>query len=283
MNIRLLSLLLTVLLVAALSTAAFASVAGQNKGDLPQVDATMTLDGKKDAAYADAFTLSFNRSNENNPTDEKAKAYLVWTDGTDTDYIWCYVEVKDADITAGAGEFYAVDSVEFFLNFENSDADTDIYQHIIDASGRMSEYSGPKSIDIRIDGALDQVGTVSGGGVDYFSGCATQTADGYAVEFRVPCSLSAGQEVAYCMTIHDLPSWAWYICEGSLPFVNWNAGCFDYMTVKALPTQQPDQPSQPSQPSQPDNPSTGDSALLAVAIACVASAGIVLTVGKKRA
>ena len=287
--------LMAALLMVTLSIPAFASEGRQNRGDLALISGEMTLDGKKDEAYAKGQSLSLNLKVVDAggfTKEEIGKAWLIAQKGDTTDYIWCYTEITDAAIQAGEGEFYARDSVELFLNFKNSDEASDTIQYIIDALGNAKAWQPDyveNRVDLAVEGERDKVVEIG----SYFQCAVTGTDTGYSVEYRVPVNgkLENGAKIAYSMIVHNLPEWGMYYCETSddAP-ANWGVSTYDYFTVKAeaeTTTAETDAPVDSGEEEDTGElpPTTADPAwtfgILAATSAAACAAGLVISNKKK--
>lgn len=214
-----------------------ASVMAENVGELPLAGTAMTLDGEMDDPYTGGLTRLINRNHESYALDfPAAQTWLVWekTEG-DVDYLWCYVEVDDFSFSGGGAEFYMRDSVELFLNFENSDAQSDVYQHIVDVEGNCKEFSDPNGRNVVSFGENGKINTVADESEgEYFSAVALQQEGFWSVEYRVPCEkLEDGKEIAFSMQTHDYPSGAWNFIESNQPTTNWDPSTYDYFVVSS--------------------------------------------------
>lgn len=202
---KILSIALLIAVVATMALAASAGSLGQKypKGDVALVDAgSITIDGIKDAAYADGAVIvadtyrDFGVKGENGAVHTN---YLLW-DGT---YLYIFTEVKDnsayePSLVKLLTESHNTDCVEYFIVWDNSDC-PDVETYESDSSMDLWQYrasyeptnggwftSKPQSGEVSgfANGAEDTVGFSTESGA-ICNGKVVTTPSGYSIEVQI--------------------------------------------------------------------------------------------------
>ncbi len=209
---KIISITLLIAVVITMAITASAGSLGQKhpKGDVALVDAgSITIDGVKDAAYADGAVIVTDTFQKNNVSENGTMntTYLLW-DGV---YLYLFTEAKDntpleASLVTYLAKSYNTECVEYFIVWDNSDCpelvtyepDTslDLYQYraCYEDSGRggyfencATEYAGFANGAEDTHPFSDEPGMMTAGWI-------VPTASGYNVEVQItmPKSNRAG-------------------------------------------------------------------------------------------
>ena len=158
-----------------------------------KTDATITVDGTEDDAYAAAVAMPFEsriltvaEEKDTNASEVSATAKMLW----DANNLYGYVKVKDANISAGAGNAHERDGLEFFLDEDNckvlNETDKndwiseDAFQYRMTGFTKDESSAALAALTNEIAGAKDKTLYK-----DNIETAYVFTEDGYAVEFKI--------------------------------------------------------------------------------------------------
>ena len=227
---KVLSLLLGVLLIAALAVSAAADESGENAGTVPGTTEELVLDGIMDDAYQNGLCLEGITLGEGEPGDTPIKYYIVYT-ATD---LWIFADVQDKTLkTELENELqpnYKMDSVEVMLDPENSGEnmpDETPWQMRVDYLGNLSARLGKGGTSLYHSPALD-------GDVDFYEAVAVVVDGGFCAEYKIPMEdLTPGRAMGFNLCYND-----WdedgidRVVYTTTPFVDsWYPESFDYFVL----------------------------------------------------
>lgn len=147
--------------------------------------ASIQLDGEKDAIYDNTCKILIDRMPYDGQYDNgtSAVANMAWTDG----YLYAYVDITDPQIVEPStydqiNAPWAVDSIEFFVNFDAERDAGKTQQYRVDCKGFPTAMMG-SGTDMIVGDDCNA----------YFSSSYKRTEAGYAVEFKIPISKDLGE------------------------------------------------------------------------------------------
>lgn len=218
-------LLVFAMVLSLLCTMAFAHTDGGLLGDVPQTSEAITVDAVKDAIYDFGLSVPITYPNGTSDVKATANAWLLSKDG----YLYVYAEIKDADVVVAPADLqtsspWSIDSLELFINSDNSDDNAATTQYRIDNEGWPCVYDQ----NGRADYGPDAVGSA-------FMYAEVDTSAGYNVEFAVPVT---GSAVGINFQVNDVSSdgsdQTWAMVHSDVTgsgSSSWTAGDYPYITI----------------------------------------------------
>ncbi len=212
---RLISVILAVLMLCCMAIGVSASYECEYLGDLPEVEFGVDVDAVKDDLYENALCLELNReypNEEADPNGTHGTAWLVYYNKN----LYAYVEIIDSDIVIPDENTqktvpWETDSVEIFLNAENSDDELDTIQHRIDVTGWPSIYSqggindyGPVAVGNRFEYACRLID----GGYALEFGFSTEDSKTFGIQMQINDKTSDGK-LYHVMSPSEYESESW--------------------------------------------------------------------------
>lgn len=185
--------LVFVLMLMILCTSVVAHPDGGTLGDVPKTAEDIVVDGVKDEIYNYGLVINIDQSLTGNPVKATAVANLLFKDGK----LYVYAEIKDADVVIPDSSLqesspWSCDSLEVFINAENSDDNTKTMQYRIDNTGWPCAYDQNGLADYGPDAAKA-----------HFEFGEVTTGAGYNVEYAIPVSAAT---VGVNFQINDVSS-----------------------------------------------------------------------------
>jgi Domain of unknown function (DUF1083). len=219
------------LIMSAMSVASFAAAGGANFGSIPKTSDAIVLDGIKDAVYDSGLILKVDARGPDSAhgsepdTTTTGVVYVVYTDG----FIQIFGEMTDSTVIPqnadkDLGEPWMTDSLEVFLDYGNK-SETPLQYRI--SSYNYPSYQFPD---------VNSYGTEMSGTVGVFEWAAKQTATGYTTEFKIPATISAGDQIGFLLQINDMVDESTRACvyvKSTLEPDSWTPDLYDYITVSA--------------------------------------------------
>ena len=159
--------------------------------------AFLSIDAEKDALYENAVTVKINQFAVGQPQNETSGlAHLVWSQG----YLYCYAEIADKSVVIPSDEelqnSWDCESLDFYLNPNASENWFDVTGYRVGVTGYPSVFTcggHPNYFDYEGTQVTEEM----------MERAARVTDTGYAVEFKIPVSLEAGQTVGIQFMLND--------------------------------------------------------------------------------
>jgi len=229
---KILSTVLAVCIIVAIAALPiFAAPDGAELGKVPKTADKIVVDAVKEAVYDKALVLKIDARGPDSAhaaepdTDTVGTAYIVYGDG----FLYVYGEISDsyvveADELKQMSEPWSTDSLEVFVDYGNKAATA--LQYRIDANGYPSfQFPDENSYGADV--------SVSDG---KFEWAAKLVSGGYEVEFKIPATLNAGDEIGFLLQINDMLDEFTRSCvyvKSSLEPDSWTSELYDFVTLSA--------------------------------------------------
>jgi 3-oxoacyl-[acyl-carrier protein] reductase len=229
---KILSIVFAVCIIASMAALpVFASPAGASLGAIPKTADKIAVDAVKEAVYDKGLKLTIDTRGPDSAhaaeldTDTTGTAYIVYSDG----FLHVYGEVSDAYVVEAdelkqISEPWSTDSFEVFVDYGNLAATA--LQYRIDANGYPS-FQFPDENSYGADVSVND---------GKFEWAAKLVSGGYEVEFKIPATLKAGDEIGFLLQINDMLDEFTRSCvyvKSSLEPDSWTSELYDYVTLSA--------------------------------------------------
>ena len=277
---KILSVILCAVMVLSMAATVLAVDSAKNMGTVAGTSETMTLDGKKDAAYSKGLKLDGSTTADGKASAAKLTYYVTYT----KDALWVFVEVKDSTIKVKNADekkpSYKTDSIEIMLDPTNegkNEPDKTPWQMRIDSYNLISARKGQKGTSLFLRKS-------EGGNVDFFDAKSVVVSGGYNAEFKIPMDgLKEGKKIGFTFCYND---WDEAGKNRVTPITtlgeksnSWTAELYNYMVLGKIAVQTTAATTK-APAVKPTAPATFDAGIVLAVVASMAGAGVV--VSKKR-
>lgn len=259
-----------------------AHVDGGYLGDIPTTTEDITVDAVMDEIYNYGLKVDITSALDTNPVNSSAVAYLLYKDGN----LYVYAEVTDDDVVIPnaddqANQPWVCDSLEVFINANNSAESTDIVQYRIDNEGWPCAY--------------DQNGLAAYGAdaaAEYFTFAEVDTDAGYNVEYCIPVAVTTfgiSFQINNVYSDGTAQDWAqvYSAATGAGPG-SWNAENYPYVSINgtaSLPAAETEAPATETAAAEDTAaedttttaPQTADIVAVAALVSVIALAGVIVS------
>ncbi|GHV15193.1 hypothetical protein FACS1894219_11960 [Clostridia bacterium] len=218
---KIVSLALSVLLIASVLTISISAGDGEDYGTLPKTNQAIAIDGVKD----DVYNLGLTKNLDRYASIAWGEITYLWTDG----FLYVFADVHDEELfepepAVQAETPWTTDSVEVFIDPEN-DGDAAI-QYRIDISDWACWY------------LQDDVAHAYGPDAESkLEHARVRRDDGYTVEFKIPITNVEGSQIGLQATINDVNSSGQntiYIENNVVEAGAWNPEYYGFATLGGL-------------------------------------------------
>ena len=220
-------LIFVLALMLIMSISSFASADGASLGKIPQSPVDIKVDAVKDDIYDQGLFIPLLRQLTPESADygTKGESWSLFKDGV----LYVFVHVQDnAIITPDPAKQennpWETESVEIFINKDNSSDNANTLQYRIDISGWPCVYTQTGRADYGPANVKDA-----------FKYAAKLGTNEYWVEFGIPVEggTNAGYKFGYQFQINDINDGGqtWKMSPSSLSSSSWTAELYDYAEV----------------------------------------------------
>ncbi len=277
---KILSVMLCAIMVLTMAASVLAVDSAKNAGTVAGTSETLTLDAKKDAAYAKGLKLVADSIKDGTKAPGSVTYYVTYT----KDALWIFAEVKDSTLDVKNADekkpSYKADSIEIMLDPTNegkNEPDVTPWQMRIDSYNLVSARKGQKGASLYLRKA-------EGGNADFFEAKSVKVDGGFNAEYKIPMDgLKEGKKIGFNFCYNDWTADGKTNRTGTTLLnkssTSWTAEYYDYMVLGKIAAQTTAATTKaPAQ--KPTSPATFDAGIILAVVAAAAGAGVV--VSKKR-